>query len=265
MPINTDELNLRKNDLERRIQINGDKLKNSPQGTLVYRKDGNGYRYYRQVSQANIRTRTYLTDQKEIVRLFEKRLWKAWNKDYQQELMAIEAYLEKSPPEMSAAEQLLLNEAMLNILRKGYSEWANADYERNTAYSENLLYEGANGLKVRSKSEGDISFGLDDGQLPNRYEPRLKMGARTVCPDFQIIHPLTRREFLWEHFGRMDDEVYEQRAYDKIALYKRNGYFPDDNLIITFEDKQHPLTKQKIQLVIEEHFGDWLEVVRKAG
>lgn len=264
MTINTEELNLRKNDLERRIRINEDKLKNSPQGTLVYRKDGNGYRYYRQISQGNVRTRTYLTDQKEIVRLFEKRLWKAWIKDYQQELLAIEAYLENSPgPE--AVVQLLSNEAMLRILQKGYAEWASADYERNTAYPEDLIYEGANGLKVRSKSEGDISFGLDDGTLPCRYEPKLKIGERKVCPDFQIIHPLTRQEFLWEHFGRMDDEVYEQRAYDKIALYKRNGYFPGDNLIITFEDKQHPLTKRKIQLVIEEHFGDWLEVVQKAS
>lgn len=78
--ISTEEMEWEKKDLERKILINQKKLKRAPEGTLVYRKDGNGYR---QAYVDGVRRRTYLTDNDEIARLFEKRLQNAWIKDYQ--------------------------------------------------------------------------------------------------------------------------------------------------------------------------------------
>lgn len=234
-------------------------MKDSGNKTLVYRKDRGNYRYYSQTCVERDRKRTYLSDQDEIIRLFSKKLQLSWLKDYEKKLDAVNAYLRKDDG-MEHTEALLENEAWRKVLLQGYDKWQNADYERNTAFPEGLIYQGANGRKVRSKSEGDIDWGLNGEKLPNRYEPKLILSGRIVFPDFQIVNPLTKDVVLWEHFGRMDDPEYEERTYDKIRLYKANGYFPDDNLIMTFEDKTHPLTNHKIRKVIEEHFGDWLRI-----
>lgn len=233
-----------------------------PQGTLIYHKVGGKYRYYEQVVENKKKKRTYLNDSQQILALFSKKLHKAWMKDYQAELDAVEAYLKKTN-DMSATRKLLSQDAMVNLLLEAYEEWQNADYESNPYHPEQLIYLGANGRKVRSKSEGDIDWGLDDGKLPNRYEPKFVLSGQTVYPDFQIFHPITKQVTLWEHFGMMDDPEYEKKTYKKISLYKENGYFPDDNLIITFEDRKHPLTNRKIRSVIEYHFGDWLGVREK--
>lgn len=248
--------------LEKKIAQVEKSLEQAPEGTLVYHKSRGKYRYYEQVVKDKKKNRTYLNDEQQIVALFRKKLHKAWLKDYKAELSAVEAYLKKSSG-MSATKKILSNEALVTILLEAYAEWQHADYERNTAFPEGLIYQGADGRMVRSKSEGDMDWGLKDGKLPNRYEPKLVLGGRKIYPDFQIIHPMTKRIILWEHFGKMDDPEYEARTYEKIKLYREHGYFPGDNLIMTFEDKKHPLTNVKIQRKIEEYFGDWLEVIGK--
>lgn len=251
-----------KERLENKIAILERDLEGAPEGTLIYHMVGEKYRYYQQIVKNNKKNRTYVNDQDFIVALFKKKLYKAWLKDYKAELNAVESYLKKTNG-MKATKNLLTHEALVEILLAAYAEWQNADYESNPYHPEQLIYQGANGRKVRSKSEGDIDWDLNVERLPNRYEPKLMLGDQKVYPDFQIVHPVTNRIILWEHFGMMDDPDYEQRTYEKISLYKKHGYFPDDNLIITFEDKKHPLTNRKIRSVIEYHFGDWLEVYEK--
>ncbi|MFQ6929598.1 MAG: hypothetical protein ACLRR3_00115 [Eubacterium sp.] len=36
---------------------------------------------------------------------------------------------------------------------------------------------------------------------------RLK-GYGTVKPDFTVLNKRTRHEYVWEHFGMMDDSIY---------------------------------------------------------
>lgn len=251
-----------KTRLEKQIVIMEQSLEQAPKGTLIYVKADGKYYYYEQIIENKKKTRIYLKDQGRVKVLFEKKLHQAWLRDYQEELKAVNSYLKWSNG-MPRTESLLSHEAMANVMLKAYAEWQYADYERNPYHPEQLVYQGANGRKVRSKSEGDIDWGLDEGKLPNRYEPKIIMSGKKVYPDFQIIHPITKRVILWEHFGMMDDPEYEKKAYEKIRLYRENGYFPDDNLILTFEDKAHPLTNQKIHSVIQYHFGDWLEVCKE--
>lgn len=204
-------------------------LEKMPKETLIFRKDNFGYRYYAQSCENGRKTRIYLTDPEDIKRLFRKKLLQAWAKDYRADLRATNSYLDKSS-DFSATKKLLSSEAMRNILISAYDEWQNADWC------------------------------LSLSALPNRYEPRMILSGETVYPDFMIIHPVTKKVFLWEHFGKMDDPDYEQRAYEKIALYRKNGFFPDRNFIMTFEDRRNPLTNRQIKAIIEYHFGDWLEI-----
>lgn len=80
-------------------------------------------------------------------------------------------------------------------------EWQKADYAKNPYHPEALTIEGANGALVASKSERDITFGLKDAELANRYEQKTRLGDRDVYPDFTIFDPTNGRVVLWEHFG----------------------------------------------------------------
>lgn len=229
-----------------------------PEGTLIYRSDGDHYRYYQQICRNGKKKRIYLTDDDLKVRLMAKRLRSIQLQDCQNELKAINAGINKR--KAFSAKPVFANEAYRDLLLAALNRWQKTNYDRNPFHKEDLTVEGANGVYMHSKSEGEISWGLADVLLPHRYEPRMIFDGIEVYPDFTIKHPLTGEIILWEHFGKMDDERYSQKTYWKIDLYKKNGFFPDENLIMTFEDKNHPLSTRKIRTVIRAHFEDWLEM-----
>ena len=57
-----------------------------------------------------------------------------------------------------------------------------------------------------------------------------------------------------EHFGKIDDSDYRTKMERKLNTYIENGYIPGKNLIMTFEDKAHPLTIEDVQGMIEHYF-----------
>ena len=61
-------------------------------------------------------------------------------------------------------------------------------------------------------------------------------------------------EIYWEHFGRMDDPVYAKSAGAKLQQYFVNGIIPGEQLIITFETKENPLSIETIESVVQEYF-----------
>ncbi len=75
-----------------------------------------------------------------------------------------------------------------------------------------------------------------------------------LYPDFTIRHPKTGEYFYWEHFGLMDDPVYCKNTFSKLQLYTTNNIVPDINLITTYETRERPLSMEKIERIITEHF-----------
>lgn len=57
----------------------------------------------------------------------------------------------------------------------------------------------------------------------------------------------------WEHLGMMDDDSYVEKALQKIASYEQNGFFPGENLILTYETRQNPIN-QKLVLLMIQHY-----------
>ena len=51
----------------------------------------------------------------------------------------------------------------------------------------------------------------------------------------------------------MDDPGYLQDNLAKIRAYERSGYFPGDNLILTFETKNLPLDTREIDRIINHY------------
>lgn len=231
-------------------------LDDAPEGCLICNwKDGT-YRYYHQTYSGKKRNRKYLNQNAFEVKLAlaRKKVNQALLIDYQTEL---EKYQRES--ECSLAEKVLESAAIRQIILEGNEKWSQEKYPRNTSFLQNCIHRTPTGIYVRSKSERDIAVGLYDWQLPNQYDRKFYFEKRTVSPDFTIRHPVTGLLILWEHFGRMNDPDYVRKTYEKLDLYMRHGFFPGENLIVTFEDALHPLTPERIEMEIQYHFKEWTQ------
>ena len=91
-------------------------------------------------------------------------------------------------------------------------------------------------------------------QIPFRYEEKIVLDGMAFYPDFVIRHPTTGEYFYWEHFGMMDEEDYIEHACNKIKLYCKNGIIPTINLIITYESKNHPLSVEEVEGIVQKYF-----------
>ena len=86
-------------------------------------------------------------------------------------------------------------------------------------------------------------------------EPRAQSpGSRhsiTVYPDFLCLNLRTRQEFIWEHFGLMDDPEYSEKFVQKIHTYGENGILPGKNLIFTTETEKEQLDTRNVEDLIK--------------
>ena len=96
---------------------------------------------------------------------------------------------------------------------------------------------------------------LEREGIPYHYEYPLKLkGWGIVYPDFTILHTGKTQEIFWEHLGLMDHPDYAESAIQKIATYEKNGIYPGENLILTFETRKTPLNRKMVQRLIERYF-----------
>ncbi len=168
--------------------------------------------------------------------------------------------------------------------------WKNITWQRRPIDPDALTYDTANGEQVRSKSEVIIAEALHRHGIPYRYEYPIELFKGgpstdlrdhksdlrdhksnlmntnkklvypnhyhirqvTLHPDFTCLNVYTRQEFIWEHFGLMDDPEYAKNATGKLRLYTENGILPGRNLIITMETQAEPLSTRAIEKIIRE-------------
>lgn len=122
--------------------------------------------------------------------------------------------------------------------------WASESYVRCTKYPEYLKYPTMCGIMVRSKSEVIIADLLFKFHIPFRYEPEMIINGRVYYPDFLIMHPITHKLFVWEHFGMMDNPDYiDRNVAGKVENYAHSGWILDLNLIISTETREHPFVE----------------------
>lgn len=134
--------------------------------------------------------------------------------------------------------------------------WKAVPYQGKSFYSDSTVILTRNGERVRSRIEKMIADELRRYGLTYRYEYPVRLpGVGIVYPDFTILHPKSRNEILWEHFGLMGDRPYAEKALQKLSAYQKSGYFPGDRLIVTFEDGKTRMGTEQIDAVIE-HFSN---------
>lgn len=210
-------------------------VKNGTGTKWYYRK--NGVRYYipkrdRAVAEQYVR-RKYLTEEL---------------KQCKRKLGAIEIFLAMYP-ESYNTNSILCNEDYQELLTPYFTSqndnliaWAQAPYEKHPYLPERCTYMACGNLWVRSKSESMIASFLYQHQIPFRYECALKLGNKTIYPDFTLRHPNSGAYYYIEHFGLFDNEQYRRNALSRIDDYAANGIFLNQRLLVTTETKEKPFS-----------------------
>ncbi len=249
-------------------------LKDSPEGSLKIRMNRGKVRYFHfmgnssdvkndsRISKTGACERYLSLKEKDFISALAQKAYdtKILN-CIEQELKAIERYVNTCPKVMPEDWYKELHSERQKMIVPIAPDW-----ERLRADWLSLQYEGKGfderipeiytdkGERVRSKSELLIANELYRADVAYRYEyPVYIKGFGTIYPDFMILSKKKQKEICWEHFGRMDDPEYAQKAIQKIAAYEENGYVIGENLVVTFETKQTILTTRKIQTVIERY------------
>ncbi len=113
--------------------------------------------------------------------------------------------------------------------------------EPTSNHPESLLFTTANGEIVRSKSEVIIADTLARLGIPYKYEePYYYKGSKCFNPDFTVLNVKRRKEIYIEHFGRMHADNYRESFFWKMRQFPKIGILQGENLVMTFEDEEHP-------------------------
>lgn len=233
--------------------------KKFPKGELLCSKNDKRYKWYLK----DLEGTSYLPKSK--IELAEKLALKKYYMYKKQELesclSACNIYMRKMMLKEGKAEKLFEHPEYGRLLEKYFlpineelRKWQTAPYEKSTKHEEDLVVKGTQGKMLRSKSEAIIDMMLYKNKIPFRYEEELLLDGISFYPDFVIRHPTTGDFYYWEHFGMMDEKDYINHAYDKLKIYCKNGIIPSINLITTYESKLHPLSAEKVELIIQEYF-----------
>lgn len=129
-----------------------------------------------------------------------------------------------------------------------------------TSYQGKEFQEGTpvilteKGERVRSKSEKILADYFYRKDILYKYEkPIYLKGYGTVYPDFTFLSSKTRQEMYWEHEGMMDNQEYARSAVRKIESYQKNGIYPGERLILTFETQQSMLNQNIVENLVEKY------------
>ncbi len=145
----------------------------------------------------------------------------------------------------------------LNIFLEGdinVEDWINASYKTNPLPIKTPNYT-PNNLCTRSKSEAMIATRADGRKLLYRYDAEVILNNKSVYPDFTFLDLKRRRLIYLEHLGKVDDERYMFRNLKKLEEYAECGIVLGDNLFITYESRNRPLSIKAIDDKLDEMFS----------
>jgi len=239
-------------------------LESAPAGSLNCKLTRGKFRYY--IHENGIQT--YLPSSKSdiINKLAKKKMFKSVLMSAKKELAALKQYKANSGLFEKTINRFYENNpGCAGIIRPGgwsyenrinskVTAWQQEEYIRNPYYCEGLIHNTLRGEKVRSKSEACIADILYLAGIPYRYECQLVVNGETFYPDFVIMDPSTGKIYIWEHFGLMDDRDYYLRTVHKISAYAAEGYLPEKNFIITYEDENDPFTTVQAAEKVSHYF-----------
>ncbi|MBO4678506.1 MAG: hypothetical protein J5626_02455 [Lachnospiraceae bacterium] len=234
-------------------------LATAPEGMLRDVRHREGYQYYWRKNSTD-RSGSYISksDVKTISALADKEYQERFLQAAKSEIKSLENYvsevngnpLESVYAKMREARKPFVSPVIIpeDIYTK---EWESKDYEPGYFAPGYPEYYSAKDERVRSKAEENIANLLKMNNVPYHYEFPMQIGSEERRPDFLCLNVRSKKEYLWEHFGMMDNPDYAQKNVDKINKMAANGYIHGQNCIFTFETSILPLNTRIIQLMID--------------
>lgn len=228
---------------------------------IVSRSNG-VFQYYIRAAKSTSHKGKYVssknkkTVQKIIQQQYDKKALKACKTQFTlinkllQEKHSIENVYAKLP----AGKQVLTTPATTpdNIYAKN---WISQPYTPKPFFPGDPGFYTTSGQRVRSKSEIIIATILEKMHIPYRYEYPLQIGTKTLHPDFYCLNTKTHKEFIWEHFGMMDNPDYSQNFVLKMQTFNSNNFFLGKNLLVTFESKNFPLNPKIAEKILKNYLA----------
>ncbi len=242
-------------------------IKESPEGSLVIQTNRSGnksiYLHTRTLSQDGwMSKRVPISDEMiPLAKLIKRKQFcikslQLLNDDIEVLRYAIEGYKDYSPEKAikmlgGGYEGILLEIA--DIILTDNNIWNDLKERENQAFPEGLKHIGPRGM-YRSKSEVMIAMQLDNYGLNFKYEPEITLGYRNVYPDFVILAPGSGKIVYWEHAGMIDNVEYAENLGNKLREYSKQGINVGQNLIITTESEDYPLSVLYVEKLIRINF-----------
>ena len=251
------------------LEIKLRSIKNAPEGSVRITQSHNSVQYYHIINKGD-NTGTYISARNRglVVQLAQKDYDKKVTESAAKEIKFLSKILKDCTQffkKNTLAEKIFQKlhknrRALVEPVKLSDEEyaarWQAINYKKDFI-PENKNYRTIKDEIVRSKSEILIADTLNRMNIPYHYEFPIKLitedGTKTTFhPDFLCLNRRTRKEFLWEHFGRMDDAEYATQTVSKLNLFSRNGIFNGKNLITTMETGSQPLNTRQIQKIAKE-------------
>ena len=250
----------RKEELEACLKIVNQRVETAPQGSLRISSNNRKVQFYHRKTPQD-KNGSYIpnSNRKLAIALAQKKYDLKVVKVIQEELSAIDRILPMLPEEPAEkvyeelpALQREMVQPIVETDKMFVDRWEGVEYVGKEIDKNLPVFLTEKGERVRSKSEVIIANMLAKAGIPYRYECPLRLKRiGLVHPDFTILNVRERKEYYWEHLGRMEDDYYVNRMLERINAYIDTGLVPGDKLIITAESGRHPLQTFVIRTMIK--------------
>ncbi|MBQ8040292.1 MAG: hypothetical protein IJ274_10560 [Lachnospiraceae bacterium] len=247
--------------LEKILKVVQVQLKTMPEGSLRLSKSKDYIQYYhcteenklgKYIVKGNdelIQSLAQKSYDEKLLQLAEKRLKQIERilKDYEDD--EIEEVFKKEH-----IERQRLIQAVEPTWDQRVKMWRDEKYQGKGFQEDIPVILTDRGERVRSKTEKIMADYFYRKGIEYKYEqPIYLKGLGTVYPDFTFFTKRVDGEMYWEHCGMVDSPEYARKMVRKIEMYEKNGIFPGERLILTYETEQSILGTEKIAQMVERY------------
>ena len=178
----------------------------------------------------------------------------------------LDNYLSCDPRDIQASlpKTYRLNSLALPIsLTDRAAEWLEEKKRIKAAHPvkdpQSLTVVAFDGTPMRSRMETLEYDAFYIHNIPCSYECPLEIHGRLYYPDFTLLRTTDFREFLWEHLGLWfhseKKSEYRRNTIQKFDDYAAAGYYPEINVLLSFEPPDSPCDLSVLHQKIDGIFG----------
>ena len=246
--------------LQEIIKVTSARLEVAPEGTLRV-SVSNGYQQYYQCAE-NGKVKYIHKESEDLIqklaqKSYDEKVFRLAEKQWKLIKRLTELYGAKDISQVYYDESEIRRKLIVPVEQsweERVREWKSMEYVGKEFQEGTPMIWTEKGERVRSKSEKIMADYFYRHGIEYKYECPLHLkGTGIVYPDFTFLSRKTKEEIYWEHNGMMDNATYAKNMVRKINAYERNGIFPGERLILTYETEQVVLNTDKIEQMVEKY------------